>query len=356
MPTNNNSIPSQGFNLGKGLSSLADTIDAGRERKFYNEMMAANPQFAQQYFGGLGEIADQKQGAMRAQLFKENVERERAQKEGLKELANRIGGGETDLEKGLAEYGVITGDLGGLIDYKTKRELASSPAGMGATGALAATLIQEPGNGIDTYAQALQAIKGGAGAIGRLGAEIELGNEASYETRSGTNRSDEEYKPRITQAQNQAGQVGTSRGEAQAKLESMTANMPKLYNMVEKLDKLSDDATYTLAGKGIDAIAGQVGLETGGGTARAEYIATVNNAILPLLKETFGAAFTVQEGAELKATLGDPDASPRKKQAKLKAFIEAKVSEIESLNNRTGVQSPSPIQNGTISLEDFLNE
>ena len=52
--------------------------------------------------------------------------------------------------------------------------------------------------------------------------------------------------------------------------------------------------------------------------------------MLPLLKETFGAAFTATEGESLKATMGDPDAAPEEKMAQLDAFIAQKLRDIET--------------------------
>jgi len=69
---------------------------------------------------------------------------------------------------------------------------------------------------------------------------------------------------------------------------------------------------------------------TKGATSRVKFIAIVNNQVLPLLKETFGAAFTAQEGEALKATMGDPDASPEEKMAQLDAFIAQKTRDIET--------------------------
>ena len=91
-------------------------------------------------------------------------------------------------------------------------------------------------------------------------------------------------------------------------------------------------ATFTTAGKARDATRRQLGLDVGvGAIARKEYISKVDNEILPLLRQTFGAAFTEREGTSLKATLGDPDASPQEKDAVLKSFIATKQSQIETL-------------------------
>ena len=55
----------------------------------------------------------------------------------------------------------------------------------------------------------------------------------------------------------------------------------------------------------------------------------IDNQVLPLLKATFGAAFTVSEGDKLSATLGDINLSPDEKDAALDAFIEQKMVEVD---------------------------
>lgn len=70
--------------------------------------------------------------------------------------------------------------------------------------------------------------------------------------------------------------------------------------------------------------------------ARTAYIAMVDNQVLPLLKQTFGAAFTVQEGERLRNTLGDPDKSPKEKRFILDAFIKQKIKDIKSLKRELG--------------------
>jgi hypothetical protein len=55
---------------------------------------------------------------------------------------------------------------------------------------------------------------------------------------------------------------------------------------------------------------------------------------LPLLRQTFGAAFTVAEGDSLLATLGDPNMHPDEKNAVLDAFIENKRRDLETKRRR----------------------
>ena len=146
--------------------------------------------------------------------------------------------------------------------------------------------------------------------------------------------------------------IGTAQGEAKASLESMSAKMPGLETVVSELNDLADRATYTLAGQAWDMSAKQLGLgPSDAAIARAEYIAKVDNQVLPLLRDTFGAAFTVKEGETLRATLGDPDKSPQEKKAVLNAFIEQKKRDIEALSRQV---KPTG-ETGTMSDEDLLN-
>lgn len=126
-------------------------------------------------------------------------------------------------------------------------------------------------------------------------------------------------------------------------LREMRRNMPGLETVVAELDALSDDATYTAAGRFADEAAKQLGLEPSeGAVARAEYVAVVDNQVLPLLRQTFGAAFTAKEGETLRATLGDPNKSPAEKKVVLRAFIAQKKRDLEARSGSTP-QQPAPV-------------
>lgn len=126
-------------------------------------------------------------------------------------------------------------------------------------------------------------------------------------------------------------ETGKETGVAQTELARMQANLPRLFDVTKKLSVLGKTATYTKAGILRDQAIKEAGAApTKGAIARTEYVATVNNEILPLLRQTFGAAFTAQEGESLKATLGDPNASPAEKDAVLRAFIETKAEQVKS--------------------------
>jgi hypothetical protein len=134
---------------------------------------------------------------------------------------------------------------------------------------------------------------------------------------------------------------GKALGEADASLASMNSKMQGLESVVQRLDKLSETATYSLGGQILDVGMKQVGMDPRQAAIdRAEYIATVDNQVLPLLRDTFGAAFTQKEGDTLRQTLGDPDKSPAEKQQVLKAFIQQKRRDVEALSMQTG-QTPS---------------
>lgn len=126
--------------------------------------------------------------------------------------------------------------------------------------------------------------------------------------------------------------VGKSQGDAAATYKSMVSKMPGLESVIGRLEGLADEATYTMAGRGLDWGRSQLGMEPrDAAVARAQYNAMVDNQILPLLKDTFGAQFTQKEGETLRATLGDDSKSPAEKKAVLRAFIEQKRRDVEAL-------------------------
>jgi hypothetical protein len=141
---------------------------------------------------------------------------------------------------------------------------------------------------------------------------------------------------------------GTEAGKDRALFDSMSSKMPGLEHVITELDKLAESATYTLGGQALDSGMKQLGMDPRQAAVdRTRYIATVDNQVLPMLRDTFGAAFTVAEGETLRATLGDPNKSPKEKQAVLKAFIEQKRRDVQAMAYRTGQATPPPLQGGT---------
>lgn len=135
---------------------------------------------------------------------------------------------------------------------------------------------------------------------------------------------------------------GKGAGEARDAYDSMTSKLPGLMTVVDQLNVLADKATYTLMGQGLDWARKEVGADPRAeAIARTQYISMVDNQVLPLLRDTFGAQFTAQEGESLRATLGDPNKSPKEKKAVLSSFIEQKKRDIAALALRTGQGSPT---------------
>lgn len=160
------------------------------------------------------------------------------------------------------------------------------------------------------------------------------------------------YLPKIKAAVVEAERVATSQGEALSDLKRAQVAMPGLREAVSNLRALASVATHTTIGRVFDITAKELGFgTTEGATARAKFIAIVDNQVLPLLKQTFGAAFTVKEGEQLKATMGDPNASPEEKMAQLDAFIEQKVRDLEAKEVQAGV-----VNSGELSIDDLVNK
>ena len=143
-------------------------------------------------------------------------------------------------------------------------------------------------------------------------------------------------------------ETGKSLGEAKSLLADMEANMPKLTQVATDLSKLGKAASYTGLQRGRDFFKREMGVDVGDpAVARTEYIAKVDNEILPLLRQTFGAQFTEKEGQALKVTLGDPNKSPEEKDAVLRTFIQAKEGQIAALKQRVAPAS---------NIDDLLNK
>lgn len=199
---------------------------------------------------------------------------------------------------------------------------------------------------------ALEDLKGGAGQRGRLGADIDLGRTAEFEKQTGQNESDLLLKPDIARETATQTEVGKRQGEAAGNLSSLEAAMPKLEAVTQKLSALGKAATYTQAGQLKDSTMRQLGQPVGpGAVARTEYVSTIDNEVLPLLRDTFGAAFTQKEGESLKATLGDVNKSSEEKDAALRSFIAAKTGQVETLKRQTGQTGKIRVSNGSETLE-----
>lgn len=148
--------------------------------------------------------------------------------------------------------------------------------------------------------------------------------------------------------------AGAGEGDALVTYRSMTSKMPGLENVVQQLYTLSDQATYTPGGQLLDAGMRWADMEPrDSAVARTKYMAMVDNQILPMLRDTFGAQFTEREGQTLRDTMGDANKTPAEKKAVLDAFIQQKRRDIEALAIQTGQtgQSVSPPGAGGWTVE-----
>lgn len=164
-----------------------------------------------------------------------------------------------------------------------------------------------------------------------------------------------EAKGNIKRGEAIGAEIGQRVGEAAGTLNFLEANLPKLEQVTADLSKLGKTATYTQAGQLKNVAQKEMGLGANQGAIdRTAYIAKVDNEILPLLRDTFGAAFTVKEGEALRATLGDPNKTPDEKDAVLNAFLEQKKSQVTALRRQVG-QNPYAGQGNPAVNQDYSN-
>jgi len=231
------------------------------------------------------------------------------------DLAKRID--TTGVSLGEREFSSLTANLSPEEAERARRvKLGLDPR---ATGSASQTILRE----------------GTAEQIGDV--EATIGEKKKLGEETGASTAKLKFKPQIEKAVIKARTAAKRKGEALSELNQARAALPGLTNAVDQLRELSTIATSTIGGKIFDSAVKQTGFgATKGATARAKFIAIVNNQVLPLLKPTFGAAFTVQEGEALKATMGDPDASPEEKMVQLDAFINQKMRDIETKQSELG--------------------
>jgi len=157
------------------------------------------------------------------------------------------------------------------------------------------------------------------------------------------------FKPEITKAVKLAEKAATEQGEVLTDLGRMEAGLPGLRDAVSQLKELSVLATSTLGGRAFDFAVKESGFgSTKGATAKAKMKAIIANQTLPLLKETFGSAFTETEGKKLEAAFADPDATHEERLAQLDAFIDQKERTIKAKEAQLGqTQEGASTQEGT---------
>lgn len=324
--------------------TLADYMGFNRDRALAEQLQAAQIEQAR-----AKAISDAQGGNLPATLQVAN-EVQKAINAGDFERANLIMQTHKTFDKGILPYGSpipqgaglppIMPQSTGLSDVLgqiTPPQLPQNQAG----GQALPPVFTGGGIGeIQGYSERLasrEALKAGAAERAKLGVQQEL-------------------QPEIERRKAEQSIVGKSSGEAKALLTEMVAGQPKLEATVQKLSRLGKKATYTIGGQAVDFARTQVGAPPReSAIARKEYIATVDNEILPLLRQTFGAAFTQKEGESLKATLGDANVTPEEKDAVLRSFIDNKKTQIEMLKRQIGqAQQQTPQAGGTVSYEEYF--
>jgi hypothetical protein len=198
------------------------------------------------------------------------------------------------------------------------------------------------------------------GAARAVEGYADVQKEIQKSKKTGELEAKKELAPSIAQAEEIAKNVGKADGIQINELNDRMSSQPRLFEVVEELSNLGKEATFTFTGRAIDAARRELGLPVGrGAVARTEYISKVDNEVLPLLRQTFGAQFTKEEGQSLKNTLGDPNKSPEEKEAVLKSFIAAKLGTIETLKRRTGqntnIETQAPSETKQDLKDDPLN-
>jgi hypothetical protein len=90
------------------ISPIIDYVAQREQDNGYNAMMSANPEFAQQYYGG--QRANEQQNMLRQQQ-----EQEKQKRSALAQLAQQMQTGQIDQQSALQKYAGITGDFAGVF-------------------------------------------------------------------------------------------------------------------------------------------------------------------------------------------------------------------------------------------------
>lgn len=147
------------------------------------------------------------------------------------------------------------------------------------------------------------------------------------------------FTPLLKTAIKEAQVKASIKGEALTDFARAEAALPGLKESISQLKELAPIATSTLGGRAFDVAIKETGFgSTKGANARVKFIAIINNQILPLLRLTFGAQFTEREGETLKATMGDPNATPEQKALQLETFIEQKIKSLQTAQRQAGLE------------------
>lgn len=233
------------------------------------------------------------------------------------------------------EAGAILAQDPKMLSESIKLKFPTSAMG-GATSVIADRLIEQ---GVDPL-EAILIAKSGLGTgrtmqdgvVKPMAGAPEAGGAIKYGEEAGKLGAQLALKPEITRAT----EAAKSGAERTSELNERMAVMPQLDATVDKLAELGDKATFSWVGRAIGEGARQLNAPRQSDIARTEYQSLIDNQILPLLRQTFGAQFTQKEGDSLKSTLGDLNKSPEEKKAVLRSFISQKQEQINTLQRQLG--------------------
>ena len=201
--------------------------------------------------------------------------------------------------------------------------------------------------------------RAGSSSAERIATDSELGQSVADQEGAEAGAKEEakleaqlELKPQVQAAVKEAEAAAASKGESLSEYRRAKAALPGIHETVAKLKTLSEVATYTMTGRAFNEMAKQMGFgSTEGATARSTMESIVDNQVLPLLRDTFGAAFTAAEGDRLRNSLLDPNGSPDQKKATLDAFLDQKMRNLEAKETELGIQQPK-----AQSIDDLVNK
>ena len=174
-----------------------------------------------------------------------------------------------------------------------------------------------------------------AGIKKAIASGVQYEYDKNYQGKKGEQNARGETEPEIQRNISIAKWNGTNEAEEKDVIASMSANLPALRATTERLKGLAATASFSLPQKGFNFVMQQAfGVTPQGSTDRERMKSIVNNMILPLLKQTFGASFTVNEKDELKATLLDMDMPAPARIAALEEYMNGKTRELQVLQSK----------------------
>lgn len=140
-------------------------------------------------------------------------------------------------------------------------------------------------------------------------------------------------------------QINTVTGE----LAEFESKFPSLAENLQEAQSLVNQLPFGVIEEAAQATARAAGIETDSMVAESKFNSILDNQILPLLKQTFGAAFTAEEGRRLRDTI-EGKGGPRAKIETINAFINQKVKDIQAKkleldklrSERASLISPEP--------------